>query len=136
MTIWPAASGPEPTQTTGEAEGEWVLGGRFVRQVTHGEIYDEPYEGLGYVGYDRDLEEYTYIMMDSRGTSTMTSYGDYDADTNSITLEGDFMQAGLKLPFKVVLKLDSKDAYTMEVWRPGVYDILYKTYEVAYSRKK
>ena len=29
MTIWPAASGPEPTQATGEAEGEWVLGGRF-----------------------------------------------------------------------------------------------------------
>ena len=66
----------------------------------------------------------------------MTSYGDYDANTKSITLEGEFVQVGLKLPFKVILNLASKDAYTMEVWRPGVYDILHKTYEVAYSRKK
>lgn len=77
MTIWPMATGPEPTQTTGEAEGEWVLGGRFVRQVTRGEFLGEQFEGIGYLGYDRELEKYTYTcmmdtytcMLDTRGGS-------------------------------------------------------------------
>ena len=134
-TLWPVP-GAKPMQSTGEAKSKWVLDGRFVQQVASAEMRGQQFKGIGYTGYDRVTEKYTNVWMDTRGTATLTSSGVYDPETKSITLEGEYEQAGLQRPFKLVLKLDSKDAYTMEMWVLGAYEIPFKNYEIAYTRKK
>lgn len=75
-------------KSQGKSEVKWILGERFVAQEYRGEMMGQPFEGLGFTGYNNMEQEYTSIWMDNMGTGVMSGTGLYDSETNSIAEKG------------------------------------------------
>src|SRR5436190_13841302 len=50
--------GDKPMESTGTSQFSWVLGGRYLRQDFKGTWAGQPFEGLGFSGYDNMKAEY------------------------------------------------------------------------------
>src|SRR5689334_1248610 len=71
-------AGDKAQESTGMAENSWVLGGRFVKQEFKGDWAGQPFEGMGFTGYDNIREEYQSIWMDNMATGIMQTAGFYN----------------------------------------------------------
>lgn len=82
--MWMDPSKP-PETMSGTTERTFILGGRFLQDKISGTAMGAPFEGLGYTGYDNAKKKYVGMWLDSWSTSIMTSEGDYDAKTKTLT---------------------------------------------------
>ncbi len=80
----------EPEISTGTSEAQWILGGRFVKEKVNGTAMGQPFEGIGFVGYDNVKDEYVSIWMDNMSTGIMKAKGSYDEATHTLSEEGKF----------------------------------------------
>ncbi len=78
----------KPEETSGTAENAMIFGGRFLRQEAKGLWMGQPFEGLGYTGYDNIKEEYRSVWLDSMATGIMEVSGKYDASTKTLNQSG------------------------------------------------
>jgi hypothetical protein len=62
-------------ESTGTATYKLVLGGRFLRQEVQGSYDGKPFEGLAYMGFDNNKQQYVSIWMDSMSTSILSATG-------------------------------------------------------------
>lgn len=68
-------------ESGGHMTSEWVFGGRFVKTDFHlDNMMGQPFDGVAYVGYDNETEEYTSVWMDSMSTKTFLHTGWFDGD--------------------------------------------------------
>src|SRR5687768_15991808 len=51
VKTWMAPGAPV-METSGTSENKWVLGGRYIEQRFKGSFMGQPFEGIGYTGYD------------------------------------------------------------------------------------
>lgn len=71
---WSAKSsfsmGPDapPTEGDGTMTVKWVLGKRYVQSHFHSEVFGQPFEGIGFIGYDIAHEQYVSSWMDTMST--------------------------------------------------------------------
>ena len=63
-TGWMAPGAP-PQKGTGTSEHAWVLGGRYLQQVFHGEYQGQPFEGISYTAFDNFKKKYVGTWIDS-----------------------------------------------------------------------
>ncbi len=75
-------------ETTGTADNTLVYGGRFLKQEIKGTWMGQPFEGVGYTGYDNIREEYESVWLDSMTTGMMVSKGQFDAATQTLAQSG------------------------------------------------
>ena len=75
-------------ESIGTSQDDLIYGGRFLMQVVKGTMMGKPFEGLGFTGYDNIKKEYVSVWLDGMATGIMTSSGQYDAATKSITESG------------------------------------------------
>lgn len=85
--FWMTAEG-NPEESSGTSEGLMVLGGRFLKEDFKGVWMNEPFNGLGYTGYDNIKEEYITIWLDNMATGIMKMSGKYDAAKKMISFSG------------------------------------------------
>ena len=85
--FWMSPEGPAD-ESTGTSQDDLIYGGRFLMQVVKGTMAGKPFEGLGFTGYDNIKKEYVSVWLDGIATGLMTSSGQYDAATKSITETG------------------------------------------------
>jgi hypothetical protein len=78
-----AAGGLHRTMTS-----TWVLGNRFVQQNYEGTFMGEPFNGMGYVGYDNVTKKIVSVWMDSASTGMMVMTGNADATGKLVTAKG------------------------------------------------
>ena len=89
---WMAPEGPAETMT-GTAVNTVIFGGRFLKQEVRGQPAGEgqpPFEGLGFTGYDNIRHEYQTVWFDNMSTSMMRGDGRFDAETKTLSDQGDF----------------------------------------------
>ena len=79
MWMTPEAKADE---MTGTAESTVIYGGRFLKQEFKGTWMGQPFEGLGYTGYDVIKGEYVSIWLDNMATGIMVATGQYNAGTD------------------------------------------------------
>src|SRR4029450_8652344 len=82
--------GDKPQQSSGTSSMAWVLGGRFLQQNFKGTWADQPFEGLGSLGYDKVKKEYVSVWMDSMSTALFQGAGQYDPATKTLSETGTF----------------------------------------------
>lgn len=87
LKFWATPDAPAE-ESTGTSQDDLIYGGRFLMQVVKGTMMGKPFEGLGFTGYDNIKKEYVSIWLDGMATGIMTSSGQYDAATNSISEAG------------------------------------------------
>jgi hypothetical protein len=126
--------GKPPTETTGSEEVKSVLGGRFVQLNFKGSFMGKPFEGVGLDGYDNIKKKYVMTWADSMGTTIIYAEGTGDAKQRVYSGE-ETMPNGQKRSFRWVLKIDSKDKRSMEMFAPGPDGKEAKEMEIVYTRK-
>lgn len=115
-TMWMDPSAP-PTSETGRAVNTAVLGGRHVRMDFTGQFMGQPFQGIGYSGYDNVSGKYVSSWMDNMSTGMYASQGDYDEATSTYTYRGEMpdpMVPGQMTPVREVVRVIDNDHHVME----------------------
>lgn len=133
----------DPTQAPMLSEGTLVrksiLGGRFIHEEFDGKMMDQPFQGIGTVGYDRAKQKFVATWIDSVSTALPISYGTYDATTKTFTYKSEETICPItKKPVKMrdTLKLVSNDEQVMEMYRQMGDEKETKVMEITLTRKK
>ena len=124
-----------PVESKGTEEAKVILGGRFVEMNYKGNMMNKPFEGMGVTGYDNIKKKYIMTWMDSMGTAVYVAEGTGDAKQRTYTGE-ETGPNGQKRPFRWVVKVDSKDKHTMEMYGLGMDGKEMKQGEITYTRSK
>ena len=137
MTAWMDPSAP-PVVETGKSVNTAVFGGRQVRMDFTGQFMGQPFEGVGFSGYDNVRGKYTGTWTDNMSTGVMMSSGDYDPATKTYTFHAqmpDMMKPGATIPIRETLRIIDADHHVMEMYEPkGGKEV--KTMSLEYSRVK
>ena len=137
VTMWMDPSQP-PMVSSGTSENSWVMGNREVMQKFTGNFMGQPFQGVGYTGYDNVKKQYWGTWMDTMSTGVMVSTG--NTSDNGKTWK--FMSSmadpmtGKDAPMEERITIADKDHHTFEMWSAGPDGKMMKMMEIAYSRKK
>ena len=137
VKMWMDPAAP-PEESTGTSVNTMILGGRWLEQRYTGSMMGQPFEGVGYTGYDNYKKEYVGTWMDTSSTAPMMTTGQMAADGKSATFTGtmdDFM-TGKACQMKEVLTFTDADHQTFEMWASGPDGQMYKNMEINYTRRK
>ncbi len=135
-TFWQAPGAP-PATSQGTAENAWVLGGRFIEGKFSGEMMGQPFQGIGYTGYDNFKKHFVGTWMDSMGTMVMVSTGHADPSGKVITMTGkmDDVVAGKTVTVREVNRVVDNDHTVFEMYGPDKSGKEFKMMEITYTRK-
>lgn len=137
VTSW-MEPGQPPTKSKGTSENRMVLGGRWVESKFTSVMMGQPFEGLGYTGYDNYKKKYIGTWMDTMSTAAMMSEGTSDAAgkvTTSTSTMDDFM-TGKSATIKMITTIVSPDHHVFEMWGPDPSGKNVKQMEIVYKRRK
>ena len=114
-------NGPDqpPEESKGKAVYEMVFGGRYLRQEFSGSMMEQPFNGVGYTGYDNFNKKYTSFWIDNSGTAMSTMEGNTDDDGKTIVLTGkmDDPVSGVRnKDVKYVLHVIDRNKHVFEVF--------------------
>ncbi len=127
-----------PEDSKGTEVSAWALGGRFVETKYEGVFMGEPFNGLGYTGYDNVQKKYVGIWMDTAGTGMMFSTCSLDATGKSMTCKSSSVfdpMTGKPAAMEMKTTWADHDHHTMEMWGAGPNGQKYKMMEISYTRK-
>jgi hypothetical protein len=134
-TKWWAAPGTEPMVSNGTCENSWVLGGRYVMCSYKGDMMGQPFEGLGYLGYDNYKKKYIHLWMDNMGTMWMVSEGTMSGNICTLNSEFDDFLTGKKATMRQEVKVIDNDHHVVDMYSFTPDGKEFKMMEIAYSRK-
>ncbi|MFL6247732.1 MAG: DUF1579 domain-containing protein [Thermoanaerobaculia bacterium] len=137
ITMW-MMPGMDPMTSTGTSTNQWVMGGRYLEQSFKGDFMGMPFEGLGFTGYDNVKKQYWGTWMDNMSTAMMMSTGTATSDGKTWEFNATMTDpmTGKDSPVKEKVMIVDADHHIMEMWGPGPDGKMFKTMEIAYSRKK
>lgn len=134
--MWMKA-GDKPMESKGQAENSWILGGRYLKQEYKGEFSGQPFEGLGFVAYDKVRQEYESIWMDSMMTGIMLTTGGFDSATQAVKQSGNVscpMTGDKALWMRTEYKIKDANSHTYSSFGKGPDGKEFKTMEITYNR--
>jgi hypothetical protein len=99
----------EPTVSEGIAVREMILGGRVLVEHAKSEFMGQPFEGIGWTGYDNVTERYWSIWADNMSTGIVLMYGEWNDDGTG-TFEGEAPDPvdGAMKPVRIEMRMDGK----------------------------
>lgn len=116
-----------------------LLDGRYVQEVSSGEMMGMPFTGMGVYGYDNVIGKYVSTWIDNMGTGIMKSEGTANASGNVISWTGSMSDpiTGKPTKARMVTTMVDDDHHTFEMYNvpPGAKKEM-KTMTIEYSRKK
>ncbi len=136
---WWMAPGAPPEIATGTSDYKWILCGRFLLQKVKSDNQEEPFEGMGMIGYDGFKKKYTSMWVDSMSTAIITGLGTCDESGKVFTLIGrhdDVMSGKPNQTFKTVTRIVNNDLHIDEMYMSGPDGKEFKTLEITYTRSK
>jgi hypothetical protein len=116
----------------------WVLGHRFVQTILSGHVMDEPFDGIGYAGYDNVLNQYQATFMDTGGTGMEWFTGSMDPTGRSATLSATIPDplTGEPTIIEMRLKIAESGDHVTELWEEAPTGELFRIMELQYVRRK
>jgi len=137
MSSWMDPSAP-PSMETGKSVNTAVLGGRQLRMDYSGQYMGQPFQGLGYIGFDNVTGKYFSTWSDNMSTGLFVSEGDYDPASKSYSYRAqmnDPMKPGTIVPVRQTMRIVDKDHAVFEMYetRDGKEN---KSMQIEYTRAK
>ncbi|GAB3346740.1 DUF1579 domain-containing protein [Lysobacter tyrosinilyticus] len=118
MTSWMDPSA-KPQTETGKSVNTPVLGGRQLRMDYTGQAMGQPFEGVGYIGYDNVTGKYFSTWSDNMSTGLFVAHGDYDPASKTYAYQAqmaDPMQNGALVPIREVVRVVDADHVNFEMY--------------------
>ena len=116
-----------------------LLDGRYVQEISNGEMMGQPFMGIGLYGFDNVIGKYVSTWIDNMGTGIMKSEGTADASGKVIMWTGSMSDpiTGKPAKARMVSTMLDDDHHTFEMYSvpPGAKKDM-KTMTIDYSRKK
>jgi len=133
--FWMDANQP-PEESDGKAENTWVLGGRFLQQRYKGESMGEPFEGLGFLGYDNAAGEYSSLWMDNHGTMMGLASGTCSDGGKVHAWTGSYLDpaTGATKSYRSVSRTEDATHYVFEMHETGPDGKEHKSFEIRHER--
>ncbi len=105
--------GPDapPTEGEGTMTVQWVLGKRYVQSHFKSEVFGQPFEGIGYIGYDIAHEEYVSSWMDTMSTKITHMTGN-EEDGDALVMQGISTTPMGDNPMKIITKFNDANSWT------------------------
>jgi hypothetical protein len=105
---------------TATSEMKSIFGGRFIEDTTKASFMGMPFEGRGFVGYDRIKNKFIATWTDSGSTAIGMVEGTYDAATKTFTFSGEMPDmSGKYSKQRIVQKWTDNDHWTSQFFGPG-----------------
>jgi Protein of unknown function (DUF1579) len=127
-----------PEDSTGTSVNTWVLGGRYVQQEFDGSFMGEPFNGIGYTGYDNVQKKYLSVWMDTAGTGMMWITAMADKTGKTMSGSARIWDPMTQKPATVESKITvvDNDHHNFELWGKAPNGKQIKLMEIQYTRKK
>lgn len=125
----------EGTEAKAKAKITSIMGGLFIQQNFQGEMEGTKFRGRGVSGYDTTRKKFIGTWIDSMSTNIMTTEGEYDEKTHSLTEIGKTVFPEGAMTLKMVSQYESNDKFTMTMHMVQGDDEI-KMMEIHYTRKK
>ena len=90
VVTWWMTPDSQPEMSKGMSETKWVMGGRYLQHAVKGTSMGQPFEGMGFTGFDNGKQVYQTLWMDNMGTGMMIGEGTYDPEKKTLTDHGRF----------------------------------------------
>jgi len=137
ILTWVDPSKP-PIESLGAAVHQWVLGGRYVQTTLSAFVMGEPFDAIGYVGFDNVAQKYVVTYMDSASTGMEWYTGTMTPDGKAATLTATIHDAISHKPVKVEMKahFTPDGNHVTDLWQADKSGKMVKVMEVQYTRKK
>ncbi|VAX35617.1 hypothetical protein MNBD_UNCLBAC01-1925 [hydrothermal vent metagenome] len=134
---WWMSADKEPEVSAGTSEIKWIMGGRFIQQMTKGTSMGQPFEGMGFIGYNNGTKQYTSLWLDNMGTGIMSGAGQYDSATKTFNEKGQYTcPFKTESTFRGVTKIIDDDHFTYEMYSMGFDGKEFLSMVVDYIRTK
>ncbi len=104
VLVWPSPGKP-PLEYKGGAVNTWVLGGRYVQTMLSTVMDGEPFDGIGYYGFDNATRTYQATWMDSGSTALAWYRGAMDKVGRSAALKSVQATANNGKPIEIELRV-------------------------------
>ena len=130
-------AGAKAMASTGRSESRMIFGGRYLESRFNGTFMNQPFDGIGHMGYDNVKKVYVSTWLDSMSTMIMTSTGKATAAGKTMTFDGECADpmTGKTQPFRNVVTIDGPNKHVMEMWGPDKKTKKdYKMMELVYTR--
>jgi hypothetical protein len=135
MTTWMDPSAP-PTVETGKSVNTAVFGGRQLRMDYTGQFMGQPFEGVGYTGYNNVTGKYFSTWSDNMSTGLFLAEGEYDPAGKGYRYRAqmpDPMKPGTLVPVRQAMRFVDKDHAVFEMYETRDGKEL-KTMQIEYTR--
>jgi hypothetical protein len=136
ITSWHGPGAP-PTKSEGTAEFKPLLGGRYLQQDVKSDMAGQPFEGIGFEGYDNVTKERFGTWADSMSTGLMIMRGKCAAGAKKCTFKGESSDpiAGKKVKMTETMTMVDDNKFTFELQGPGPDGKVFKMIEIVYTRQ-
>ena len=135
VVFWPMP-GADPMTMTGTSEARWIMGGRVLEQKFNGTFMGQPFEGMGFAGYDNVKKKYWSTWMDNMSTGFFLTTGDADGDVWTYTGMMPDPMSGKDVRSDSKITIKDANTHVMEMWGPGPDGKMYRNMEMTYTRRK
>lgn len=116
-TFW-AGPGAPAQESKGKSMMKMVMGGRYLMEKASMQWMDQPFEGMGFIGYDNLQKKYVSSWIDNMSTGIMVSEGSWNEGDKSYTWTGSYVDAltGEEKTMRSVTKIVSADEHVIEFY--------------------
>jgi hypothetical protein len=138
-TFWMGGPESQPDKSTGTMTSKWIFDGRWIQSDYAGDFAGQPFQGLGYLGFDNTQQKYISTWMDSMCTGMMYSTGTADPSNKVFTFTMPKQicpMTGKPCTGRSVLKIDNNDKHTFTMFTTYEGEKETKSGEIVYTRKK
>jgi hypothetical protein len=137
IRTWVSANST-PIESTASMVSAWVLGGRYVQSMLVGEVGGEPFNGIGYIGYDNVSKIYQTAWMDT-GSTGMTWYtGSFDESGTTATMKASVPDplTAKPTPLELRMSVEPNGDHVTEIWGQGLGTEMFRLMELKYTKTK
>jgi len=136
VSVWPNP-GAEPMKSQAVETNE-MLGNFWIVSRFQGTMMDQPFSGVGTVGYDPAEKKYVGTWVDSMSPSLFTMKGDYDAATKTMTMEGESRDPvnGKMVRSRNIGRYLDQNTRMFEMQMEGADGQFQKVMEIHYKRRQ
>ena len=137
IKVWADGEDAPAYELSGTAERKWILGGRYLEEITENATSDGVYQGRGYFGYNRAQGLYEGVWISTEDVEVSFDKGRIDPETNALVLQGGYVDAaaGYYIFRTTEFVIDSPDRHVMTIYLTDVDGRSYKSAEIAFTRK-
>ena len=137
VKLWMDPAG-EPMVSKGKGTNTLIFGGRFLESRFKGDFQGEPFEGIGYMGYDNVQQKFVNFWIDSSSTWFMLSSGTADKEGKTWRSSGQVSDpmTGKMKPYREEAVFENADRIVSRAFDKGPDGKEFKSMEITYTRAK